>query len=77
MGPCGPGAPPLNKLSVLVDAVTSGGGGGCSAVRSIHLCFSLHARFTMDCISSTRSMISLLFRVSFIFRDIAANARST
>ena len=76
MGPCGHGAPPLN-MSVLVDAVTGGGGGGCCAVRSIRLLFSLQAQFTMDCMSSTRSMISLLFRVPFIFLKIAANARST
>ena len=44
MGPCGPGVPP-NIVSVLVDAVTGRGGGGCCALNQI-LHFSLQALFT-------------------------------
>ena len=76
MGPCGPGPTP-NRVSVLMDAVTGGGGGACCPVRSIHLLFSLQALFTIASISSTTSIISFLFRVSFILHAIAVIARST
>ena len=66
----GPGPP--NIVSVLVCGVAGGVAVGFWVTISMHLLFSLQAQFTICWISSTKSIISLLDNVSFIYLLIAA-----
>ena len=70
---CDPGPP--NIVSVLLCGVA--GAVGFWVTISMHPLFSLQTQFTICWISSTKSIISLLDNVSFIFLLIAASARST